>query len=149
ICLWRISCTPELRDQSDAPPETHKARVQTRFGLILAEVITLALLAGGCSDKNSPARQSVSGTIETDEVHVASRYGGRVEKILANEGDPPKPGQVIVELEAAELRARREQLAAQLAELQAGPRKEEIEAAKHDWDAMGAEAAPASNDAKR
>ena len=80
---------------------------------------------------------------------MASRYGGRVEKILAGEGDVLKPGQVIVELEAAELHARREQLAAQLAELQAGPRKEEIEAAKHDWEAITAEAAQASNDAKR
>ena len=32
---------------------------------------------------------------------------------------------------AAELRAKRDQMAAQLAELEAGPRKEEIEAAKH------------------
>jgi len=115
----------------------------------LRKLLVLTLLAGGCSVRQSSDQQSVSGTIETDEVHVASRYGGRVEKILAGEGDVLKPGQVIVELEAAELHARREQLAAQLAELQAGPRKEEIEAAKHDWEAITAEAAQASNDAKR
>jgi multidrug efflux pump subunit AcrA (membrane-fusion protein) len=38
-------------------------------------------------------RQSdaVSGTIEVDEVHVAPRFGGRVAKIHAREGDALKP----------------------------------------------------------
>jgi HlyD family secretion protein len=74
----------------------------------------------------------VSGTIETDEVHAASRYGGRVEKICAAEGESLTNGQIIVELEAAELRAMRAQAAAQLAELEAGPRSQEITAAKND-----------------
>jgi HlyD family secretion protein len=113
----------------------------------LGNLLALALLAGGCSVKNSS--QSVSGTIETDEVRVASRYGGRVEKVFANEGDTLKAGQIIVQLNAGELSARREQLASQLAELQAGPRKEEIAAAKHDWEAREAEATQANHDAKR
>jgi multidrug resistance efflux pump len=113
----------------------------------LRNLLLLAFLASSCSKTNSP--RSVSGTIETDEARVASRYGGRVEKVLANEGDVLKEGQVIVELDAAELRARRDQIAAQLAELRAGARKEEIEAAKHDWEAVAAEADQATSDAKR
>src|SRR5215467_1683410 len=112
-------------------------------------MVILALLAGSCSLKDSPAKQSVSGTIETDEVHVASRYGGRVEKILANEGDKLTADQVIVELDAAELRARRDQAAAELAELEAGPRREEKEAARHEWEAQVAELEKAQDDAKR
>src|SRR5205085_11381958 len=92
---------------------------------------------------------SVSGTIETDVVRVASRYGGRVEKTLAAEGQALKAGQVIVELEAVELQAKRDQAAAQLAELEAGPRKEEIEAGKNDWEALAAELEQARADAKR
>jgi len=91
----------------------------------------------------------VSGTIETDEVHVASRYGGRVEKVLARDGDILTNGQRIVELEAAELLARREQAAALLAELEAGPRSEEIAAAKNDWAALVAELEFARVDAER
>ena len=125
------------------------ACVQTRFGPILGEVIALALLAGGCSVSDPSRANNVSGTIETDEVRVASRYGGRVEKILATEGDTLKAGQVIVELDAAELRPRREQAAAQLAELESGPRPQEIEAAKHDWEALAAEWDQAQADAKR
>ncbi len=115
----------------------------------LGTLLALVLLANGCSVSPSSSPQSVSGTIETDEVRVASRYGGRVEKILAEEGAALKAGQVIVELEAAELRARREQAAAQLAEWEAGPRAQEKEAAKHDWEALAAEADQARADAKR
>ena len=124
-------------------------RVQIKFGIILPRVIALALLAGGCSADNSPRARSVSGTIETDEVRPASRYGGRVEKILAVEGDPLKPGQAIVELDAAELRAKRDQVAAQLAEFEAGPRRDEIDTAKHDWEAQVTESEQARVDAKR
>jgi multidrug resistance efflux pump len=72
-----------------------------------------------------------------------------VEKILAVEGDTLKPGQALVELDAAELRAKRDQAAAQLAELEAGPRQQEMDAAKHDWEALVAEADQARVDAKR
>src|SRR5947207_12829598 len=108
-------------------------------------MLTLGLLAS-CSRNNSNGG-AVSGTIDTDEVHVASRYGGRVENILAQEGDTLKPGQVIAELEAAELKARRDQAAAQLAGLEAGPRKEETEAAQPHWETLTASLALARPEA--
>ena len=110
-------------------------------------LLALTLALASCKPNSHPT--SVSGTIETDEVRVASRYGGRVDEIMPQEGDALKAGQVIVELDAAELRARREQSAAQLAELEAGPRKEEIEAAQHDWEALVAQSEQARADAKR
>src|SRR5207248_11036648 len=102
-----------------------------------AGILALAFLATSCIRDPNPG--SVSGTIETDEARVASRYGGRVEKILAEEGDTLKAGQVIVELEATELQARRDQMAAQLAEWEAGPRTEEIAEAQHAWDGLKAQ----------
>ena len=60
-----------------------------------------------------------------------------------------KAGQVLIELNAAELQAKRSQAAAQLAELEAGPRPDEIEAAKHDWEAQAAQLEQARADAKR
>jgi HlyD family secretion protein len=72
-----------------------------------------------------------------------------VEKLLAAEGDTLKAGQVIAEIEAAELTAKRNQVAAQLAELEAGPRPEEIAAVKHDWEALVAELERARVDANR
>jgi HlyD family secretion protein len=123
--------------------------VQIKFGFLRRGGLALALLAGGCSDNYSPPASSVSGTIETDEVHVASRYGGRVNQLFIAEGDPLKAGQAIATLEAAELKAKRDQLAAQLAELEAGPRKQEIAAAQHDWEALVAELDRARTDARR
>ncbi len=70
----------------------------------------LLALANGC-DRHSNA---VSGTIEVDEVHVGPRMSGRVEKIFAQEGDRLKGGQTIVQLDAAELSARRDLAAAQI-----------------------------------
>ena len=122
--------------------------MQIRLGVIGGVLAGLTLLAAGCSKSNSKP-PSVSGTIETDEVRVASRYGGRVEKIFANEGDALQKGQVIVELNASELQARHQQMAAQLQELEAGSRKEEIEAARHEWEALLAELEQARADARR
>ena len=82
---------------------------------------------------------SISGVIELDEVHVASRYGGRVVRIFAQEGDVLHAGQPIVELDAAELRAQRDTAAALLAELEHGPRPAEIAAAKADWESLVAQ----------
>ena len=99
--------------------------------------VALAAAVTGCDHR--PNSNSISGTIETDEARVASRYGGRVAKILAQEGDGLSGGQIIVELDAAELHARRGQIAAQLAEAEAGPRKEEIATAQAEWEAQVAQ----------
>jgi multidrug resistance efflux pump len=84
-----------------------------------------------------------------DEAHVASRYGGRVIKLHAQEGDLLTPGSLIAELDAAELRARRDYLAALLAELEAGPRPNEIAAARHEWESLAAQLVSAQADARR
>jgi HlyD family secretion protein len=75
--------------------------------------------------------------------------GGRVEKTLAQEGEGLTGGQVIVELDAAELKARRDLIGAQLAEAEAGPRKEEIAAAKAEWEAQITQLELAKADWKR
>ena len=114
--------------------------------LLLASLIPAILLVS-CGKPSGPP--SVSGTIETDEVHVASRYGGRVEKIFAWEGDLLTNGQVIAELDAAELPAQRDEAKAQLDELIAGPRKEEIASAKADWEALVSQLALATTEKER
>jgi HlyD family secretion protein len=56
---------------------------------------------------------------------------------------------VFIKLDAAELVSQLAQSRAVLAELKAGPRKEEIEAAKNDWEAAMAELEFARSEAKR
>ena len=71
----------------------------------------LLLCWGTACHRNSNA---VSGTIEVDEVHVAPRSGGRVAKIVAQEGQTLHAGDPIVDLDAAELTAQRQVAAAQI-----------------------------------
>jgi multidrug resistance efflux pump len=123
--------------------------VKTSFGIVAGAILASLFLAACYRTGRASEPASVSGTIESDEVHVASRYGGRVEKTLAKEGETLKAGQVLVELDASELRPRRDQAAAALAELEAGPRRQEIEAAKHDWEAQAAELELARANARR
>jgi HlyD family secretion protein len=109
-------------------------------------VIVAALSLTSCQRGSPPL---ISGTIEADDVHIGSRYGGRVERVFAREGDRVTNGQLIVELEAAELVAAHHIAAAQLAELKAGAREQEIAAAKNDWEALKAELENALAEAAR
>lgn len=96
-------------------------------------LLSVLLLATACQRQNN----AVSGTIEVDEVHVGPRMGGRVEKIFAQEGDSLRAGQAIVQLDAAELKARRDLAAAQ------------INSAIHDTEAQSAQLEFMRDDAVR
>jgi HlyD family secretion protein len=120
--------------------------VKTKL-FLRAILVAVAALAVSCQP--NPSSSGLSGTIEVDEVRIASRHGGRVIEMRAQEGNDLKPGQVVAVLEAPELRARRDTIAAQLAELEAGPRPGEIAAAKADWEAQEAQAELARLEAKR
>lgn len=118
---------------------------------LLKGLVFLAVAAGGywLWSQRAPERYPISGTIEVDEVHVASRYGGRIEALPHREGDILNAGDVIAELDAAELVARRDLAAAQLVELEHGPRENEIAAALRDWESLKAQVVFAQADAKR
>jgi multidrug resistance efflux pump len=113
------------------------------------------LVALRCSqERHEPFR--VSGFLEADEIQVGSRVGGRVAKVHVDEGSRVAAGDVLVELEPfdllerrAELEARARALAARLDELRAGPRRQEIEAARARLDAARAALALAELDEQR
>src|SRR4030095_7229271 len=108
---------PNRQSRSDRGSRAHSEL------MLPVGALTLFLLLAGCGGRGN----AVSGTIEVDEAHVGPRSGGRVEKILAWEGDRLHEGQVIVQLDASELRARRDLAAAQ------------IDTAVHDADAQEAQ----------
>ncbi len=121
------------------------ARVDKRLPTFLLCLVTLSTSCHPPGESSA----TISGVIETDEVHVASRYGGRVEKLFVREGDILTNSQPIAELEASELTGSRAEAAGFLAELEAGPRKEEIVAAKNDWESQAAQFHLAETDAGR
>jgi HlyD family secretion protein len=92
-----------------------------------------------------PRELRLPGTVETQEVRLSSRVGGRVSKVLVSESQIVEAGQPVVELELPELDAQRAQLVAQkeaseavLARLEAGARKEDIAAGKAAAEAAAA-----------
>ncbi len=77
------------------------------------------------------------GTVETQEVRLGSKAGGRVAEVLVREGDLVQPGQPLVRLEEPELEARRDQAEgglraaeAELEKARSGARPEEKEEAR-------------------
>src|SRR5262245_29998208 len=113
-----------------------KWRVTIGVLIVLAVVVAgLSWLWASVAGARSKVLQ-LHGVVEIQEVRLASKQGGRIKDVLIAEGDWVEPDQRLVVLEAPELKARRGQQEAQLANILAelekarnGPRKEEKEAA--------------------
>jgi multidrug resistance efflux pump len=110
--------------------------------LPLAIVLLLAALRWSQA-REEPFR--VSGFLEADEIRVGSRVGGRVARVLVDEGSRVVAGEALLELEPFDLSERRAEQAARVralearaSELVAGPRSQEIEAARARRDAAQA-----------
>ena len=112
-----------------------------RKSLILACVLIGAVLMGtGYALWNMVGPKGsivISGIVEADDIHVGSKIGGRVLKVVARRGQTVKAGEVLVLLEPrdldaslAEAQAAMRQAEAKLALLVAGYRDEEIEQAE-------------------
>jgi HlyD family secretion protein len=93
--------------------------------------LTVAVLSSCGKD---PAQIRASGIIEMNEIDVASRIGGRIVRLMVNEGDSVQAGDTLAVLEqdeiAAQLRAQTaeaERAAAQSQEVAKGPRTQEIQ----------------------
>jgi HlyD family secretion protein len=112
---------------------TTKAIQATVLGAALAAAVAL----GGCSGSDHAVRGS--GTIELDEVDIASLVGGRVSRVFVEEGDTVRAGDTLAILAHGEIAAG---VTAQEAELlrahalardqEQGPRAEEREGARAD-----------------
>src|SRR5436190_10891482 len=105
---------------------TTMVRPNSRFSLIARTVgvaLLLVAIAGaalGVYWFRQPTRElHLPGTVETQEVRLSSRVGGRVSKVLVSESQLVEPGQEIVELEMPELDAQRNRLVAERAAAEA------------------------------
>ena len=82
-------------------------------------------------------RSDYSGTVETREIQIGSKVGGRVTQVPVEEGQTVKAGTILVRFECDELKAQQTQAEASLVQAQAdldrmvrGNRPEEIEQAE-------------------
>jgi len=110
--------------------------------LILPIVIILGLL--GWLVYRSEQRKDAnvySGTIEARDADIGSLMGGRVSEVLVEEGDSVTAGQTLVRFDRylldpqiKEQEARIAQMRANLERVQRGPRREEIERARINYE---------------
>jgi len=125
----------------------------------LRDALGIALLYAGVAALSSCDRSGVvrgSGTIEMDEVDVASMVGGRVVALRVDEGDTVAVGDTLALLDRPELNAEFDQRSAQADQaralwndLRAGPRPAEVEAARAELEAADAQARLAHHDLER
>lgn len=108
--------------------------IKRAFGFLLVALLLAGALLSSQRRHESP---KVSGFLESDEIRIGSRVGGRVMRVAAEEGRRVKKGEILVELEPHDLLQRKTEaeavVAARRAELQkrvAGFRPEEIAQAK-------------------
>lgn len=92
--------------------------------LILTSVVLLVVAAAVfgvwmTTRGNKSTDLVLSGTIETHDIQVGSKVGGRVSQVLVVEGQTVKAGDVLVKFDVAELKAQREQLLAKIAQAEA------------------------------
>lgn len=108
--------------------------------LLPAVILFLSLSLTACSAGGASGASEelvVSGFIEAETVNVVAEAGGRVTQVLADEADEVSAGQVLVTLDDTLLQAERAQAVAavaaaeaNLAQLRAGARPEELAAAE-------------------
>lgn len=90
-----------------------------RWKSLLAILVVLVLAGGGVAawwfwnGKKDELR--LAGVVESQEVRLGSKIGGRVQELQVTEGEIIKPGQVLVKLAIPELLAQRDQTKAKLA----------------------------------
>ncbi|WP_372717521.1 HlyD family secretion protein [Novipirellula sp.] len=114
-----------------------------RFVLVSLFIGVLVALVYYSKWSAEPAH--VSGVIEADEIRLGSRVGGRVARVLVEEGETVQSGDVLVELEPFDLLEREARLEfalaareAELARFVTGFREEEKLQAKAKLDQLQA-----------
>ncbi|HUQ49658.1 MAG TPA: HlyD family efflux transporter periplasmic adaptor subunit [Terriglobales bacterium] len=101
--------------------------------LVVVAVVVLMALGANTMWRGKPEKLSASGTLEARNIGVGSKVGGRITKVLANEGDRVEANQLLVTFDDAELSAKVTQARGRVAQAQAtvdkmmhGSRPEEI-----------------------
>lgn len=104
-----------MADDSKEPPASFGAKI---FGMIKGAGIRVALLVGlaavvgfgvwlwASQDGLPDGIVSSNGRIEADEVDIAAKHAGRVQEILAKEGDLVQRGEILARMDTDELEAR-------------------------------------------
>jgi HlyD family secretion protein len=136
--------------RSSRTTRPHQVTRASRAALLLS-----LFVAAGCTPA-TPSRIEATGTLEYVETDIAGTTGGRVVRVLVDEGDRVHAGDTLLVLEIptlpAEIAQRRARVAAARAALDEavnGPRAQDITAAAATQEALVAEAMRTASDVER
>lgn len=126
------------------------------FFPVLLALLVLLLISPGCQKKAENRFIQATGTIESRITRISPRISGRVLKVLVEEGQSVKPGDVLVELDhdyldlqLRQAEATVAQAKAQLELLKIGARSEDISQAEQQLKQAEINLAQARRDAER
>jgi multidrug resistance efflux pump len=124
--------------------------------IVAVVLVLIATLWIVLAIRSRRAAGEYSGTVETREIQIGSKVGGRVTNVFVEEGQTAGSGTVLVRFECDQLRAQRAQAAAAIIEAQAeldrtlrGNRPEEIAQARAAAEQAGAALDAARNGPRR
>ncbi len=133
-----------------------RAKIIRWLGLSLIGLALLATVGWLVLDSLLPGPIWLQGQVETKQIRVAAKVGGRIASIEVDEGDPVKAGQLLLVLDTPEVQARARQVDAQVDAARAmsdkaetGARGEQIRAAHSQWQAAESQARLAVVSAER
>ncbi len=133
-----------------------RAKIIRWLGLSLIGLALLATVSWLILGLARPGPVWLQGQVETKQIRVAAKVGGRIASIEVDEGDLVKAGQLLIVLDTPEVQARARQVDAQVDAARAmsdkaetGARGEQIRAAHLQWQAVESQARLADVSAER
>ncbi len=111
----------------------------SRFFVFVGVVFLVALVIYVATTPRHPAIE-LTGVVTGNEVIVSPKITGRIERLLVDEGSQVKEGQLIAELDSAELRAQRDSAQANIHSLEAKVRE-----VQNTWDMTNAQTSAGVN----
>lgn len=124
---------------SAPPPTAPRSLLRGLFSAIVA-LAALAFVAWGFWRAAQPAPLYLQGQLEVREVDIAPKITARIAKVLVREGQSIAAGDLLIEMDSPEVRAKiaQAEAAGQAAQAQAekaehGARPQEIEMARLQW----------------
>lgn len=125
---------------SSAPREAAPSRRKPPVVAIAVVLLVIALVAWGFWRAAQPAPAYFQGQMEAREADIAPKVTARIAKVLVKEGQQIQPGELLVEMDSPEVRAKLAQAeaardAAQAVsdKAQAGARPQEVQMARLNW----------------
>lgn len=132
-----------MTDDTHTSPEPRVAqapRGKPPLVAIVVVALVIALVAWGFWRAAQPAPAYFQGQMEAREADIAPKVTARIAKVLVKEGQQIKPGDLLVEMDSPEVRAKlaqaeaaRDAAQAVADKAQAGARPQEVQMARLNW----------------